>query len=156
MWPFQKKELLGLKLQSKPPAPIGQVRTSFAERIEGPVAFEGRYPLMDVQSHYLCKSCGVPYDEWAEARAVAMLKKSLLDPNAYISMLAIGCRKCSRTSIFSPREVVTRRAGDPFGPWSAEEIEIAEKNIVTMFQLSIKDIASIEKQHFYEVFFLYG
>ena len=155
MWPFRKKELLGMKLQRKPPAPIGQVRTDFAARIQGPVAFEGRFPLMNAERHYLCKGCGMPYDEWNEDKTVAMLRNSLLDPNAFISMVVIGCRKCSRSSIFSPREVVTRHAGDPFAPWSSEDIEIAEKNIISMFQLSVRDFASIEQQHLYEVFFLY-
>ena len=156
MWSLGSKiEVLGLKVPTQPPALVGEVRSAYLARIPGPVAFESRFPLANPDGRYLCKSCGIAFDEWNSASAIAAVRETMLDSSGGFCMLYVNCRKCSRYSFFSSKEIVTGRSSDPFGPWSKEELDVARNCLTSVFHFSAVEIASITPQRLHTVLFLY-
>jgi len=151
----RKIKVFGLPVTSTPPAPIGQLHSAFVNQTPGHVAFEGRFPLLDSEGRYLCKNCGIAFDEFNATQAVALLRQALLEHNFSCWGYRVACRKCSRNSVFSAKDVVTGRPGDAFGPWKDDELELADKSLTSVFSLAPRDMATLIAHHVHTVFFLY-
>lgn len=156
MWPFAKQpQLLGLPVPDLPHVRVGEVRRAYVNAIGGALAFDGPFPLLNEKGMYVCKSCGVPFDEWNLASALNALREALLDPSSDVAMFVVNCRKCSTHNVFSAKDIVTGHSGDPTGPWTVQEIGMAETSLTMLLKLSPAEINSISAEHLRKVFFLY-
>jgi hypothetical protein len=157
MWPFTKKRaFLGEPVPEQPHVRVGEVRRAYVNAVSGPVAFDGPFPLLTDQGIYICKSCGVPFDNWNLSSAFNGLREAVLDPSADVAMFVVNCRKCSTISVFSAKDIVTGQAGDPTGPWTAHQIGVAERSLTEFLKLSPVEVSSLSVEHLRKVFYLYA
>ena len=154
MWPFRRK-VLGLQVRSEPLTPIGLMRQNVLARVPGKITLESPFPLQGPDGRYHCKACGVPFDTYSHEDAIAAIREQLLQWNAGATLLYIQCEKCDRHSVFSPREVITGRSGDPFGPWSNEDLEAADECLTRVFAFSDAERAGIMANTLHHVLNLY-
>jgi hypothetical protein len=84
-----------------------------------------------------------------------LLRQALLEQSFSCWGYRIACPKCSRNSVFSAKDVVTSRAGDPFGPWKDDELALADESLTSVFNLSQQDMATMLAHHLHTVFLLY-
>jgi tetratricopeptide (TPR) repeat protein len=143
------------KIPSKPLFSVAEVLQAHEQQNPGNIVFEGPFPLCDPQGRFLCKNCGVVYDTWNIAQAIASLKHAITNPSAEFGLFTVNCRKCSKQSCFSPKEVITTHAGNIIGPWTKQEINAAKMSLTIIFNLSPEEIASITPSHFCKVLFIY-
>lgn len=156
MWPFSKKpQVLGRVVPSEPPVRVAEVREAYSKQFAGAMAFDGPFPLLTDKGIYMCKSCGVPFDNWNLSGAANALREAVLDPKSDVTMFMVTCRKCSARSVFSPKDVVTGHRGDATGPWTTQELGMAEMCLTFLFRMTPAEIKSVPAAHLHQVFFLY-
>jgi len=156
MWGLKKKrQVLGLEVPDRPPVPVGEVRSAYARAVAGPISFDGPFPLLDDKGRYLCKSCGVAFDSWNLGSAITALRGAVLEPSSDTSVFFVNCRKCSRCIVFSAKDVITGHQSDPLGPWTDQELGMADLSLTMLFKFSPDELRAITPQHFHKVLFLY-
>jgi hypothetical protein len=151
----KKLTVLGMEVPKLPPAPIGQVRGAHSAQVSGPIVFEGPFDIADNRGFYLCKCCGVAFDSWNLPGALQSLSEAVCSGKAQTCFFIVGCRKCSTFNVFSPKDVLTGKAGDPTGPWTAEQIERVEPSLTEMLRLTPDEIGRIDPDALRMVLFLY-
>ncbi|TAK12154.1 MAG: hypothetical protein EPO35_11595 [Acidobacteria bacterium] len=156
MWPFSKKsDVRGLKVPTQPSISVGELRQAYTRGVQGSITFDGPFPLLTQQGVFLCKSCGAAFDNWNLATALNGLREALLNPASDITMFIVNCRKCMTFVVFSAKDVITNHPGDSTGPWTPQELDMAELSLTMLLKLSPAEAARIDPAHLQKVFYIY-
>jgi hypothetical protein len=122
MWPFKKGS-------AEPPSagkdddlvPPDEMRRMLARE---DYMIEGPFPIREPGEggHLLCKNCGAAYRDFTWERAAATLVEALREEKPGCKVVIVTCAGCSRTSAFSPKDIVTLKPEDSFGPWTIQDV----------------------------------
>jgi hypothetical protein len=143
IWPFRRKGSHS-DVPTVAPFPADELRAAVLEQLAGrQVVFDGPFPITNDQGRFLCKGCGIPYDEFSLTTALGPLREALAAFDGGLQIFHFTCRKCGAVSVFSPKNVLTLQSNDTWGPWSKREIEVARMSLVHVLRFSPAEVAAI-------------
>jgi hypothetical protein len=155
LWPFGKRGAdAGVPIV--PPFSADEIRTGILQQLPGHrVLFDGPFPITNDQGRFLCKGCGIAYDEFALTGALDAIRRALATPQGSLQILHVRCSKCGATSVFSPKNVMTLQPDDSLGPWSRRAIETARMSLTFVLKFSPAEAAAIPSERLATVLNLY-